>query len=321
MTINRNIHVAVATLLLACTTLQSARAEEKELEPNILLFGFPGSDRVEQYPVDPLLLHVVLKNDAFERVSQNNDENRELLDRFRNQKGYDELSDTLKSEFLERHEIEPLPSFRLGSDSQPISTLVKFRVIDDKGEEHSVEARSLAANKKLGQQVELSNDQPTTLFYVIEPEQFRALEKGDYVVKASLDTSKNMGMWQGHIESTELSLKLGGNLDQGSEQQARLRLYATGSYYLKDEQFEKALTNSETLISSYPEYVGGWMQKGDALDGLEKKEQALETFRKARSLYYANQEKQDYLIKEPPDYIDRRLFELGSVLNEASGSK
>ena len=130
-----------------------------------------------------------------------------------------------------------------------------------------------------------------------------------------------MGMWQGHIESTELSLKLGGNLDQGSEQQARLRLYATGSYYLKDEQFEKALTNSETLISSYPEYVGGWMQKGDALDGLEKKEQALETFRKARSLYYTNQGKQNYLIEEPPDYIDRRLFELGSVLNEASGSK
>ena len=130
-----------------------------------------------------------------------------------------------------------------------------------------------------------------------------------------------MGMWQGHIESTELSLKLGGNLDQGSEQQARLRLYATGSYYLKDEQFEKALTNSETLISSYPEYVGGWMQKGDALDGLEEKEQAVEAFKRARSLYYTNQEKQDYLIEEPPDYIDRRLFELGSVLNEASGSK
>jgi len=289
--------------------LRSLGEEPGSIAPQLRLVGFPFANPVERPADQPLLLQLSIRNVTVEEVRERNTRHDELLEVYKADDAYAELSTEQKLAFMRKNRQEPLPTLTLGGKGSPLHTLPRLELRSGKGAPREVAWRSLVANEEVPPVVTLESDDPLFLFYVLEPDVLRELAQGKSSLVAVVDTSDKSNMWQGKIESQPLDVVLLG-AGQGDD---RLQRFATGMYLLKDAQYEQALSNAEALTKDYPEYVNAWAQKGDALAGLQRPEEAIEAFSEARRIYNAEVRRNPPLILEPPAYVLRRLEELRAL--------
>ena len=290
---------------ILATPLVWAQESEETVSPTLTLHGFPGVEDVDRAVDGPLLVQLLINNSAVEALRQRNALREDMLEQFQSDAGYTDLSAVQKLEFMRANKQEVLPGITLGSNRSPVQGLAQLELRSAKGEPRQMAWRSLAANAEQGDVALLESDEPLSLYYVLEPKELAGLGKGKHTLVAVLDTSKQEGMWQGRVESGQLNLELHASGKKALDDRAQR--YVTGRYYLLDEQYDKALQNAEGLTQDYPEFVKGWGQKGDALAGLGRKEEAREAYTQGVAVYRVRQAPQ---IPEPPTYLLQRIDEL-----------
>ena len=300
----------VAVLLLA-----TAAAAQPEVDlapppwpdpaPTVVVATFSGEPEMVLAPGDPLILYVTIANDWAAAVRRINARRHGLLERFEQSEEYATLTEKEKQETTEAYRQLPVPEFPLGSETVPLSELIDFRVVDGDGSALDLELRSLAINDQVPARVPLAGEEPVLLRYAAVPGSLEGLPS-KLEVQAFLDTREIPEMWPGSVESAPVTIRLA---DEAGDLAVRMRRYMTGTYYLDDRQFDRALGLAEELVQQDPAFIGGWLILGDALAGLERHEDALGAFRTAMDLYY-QEEPPEGVPREHPEYTARRIREM-----------
>ena len=93
------------------------------------------------------------------------------------------------------------------------------------------------------------------------------------------------------------------------------RLNMLGTYYLTDRQFKKAEEYADRMIERDAEFMGGWINKAEALAGQGREAEAIESLEKALDIFYVWVERAQPEFVEVPTYILRRISELHEGMN------
>jgi cytochrome c-type biogenesis protein CcmH/NrfG len=147
------------------------------------------------------------------------------------------------------------------------------------------------------------------LVFGVDAAALGALRAGVYVLRAVVDTTGERGMWNGRAASRPITLRLGAAPAREAAAAQRARLRQSAAFYLADAQFAEAESRARRVIVADASDIEAWVLLGDALDGSSRPQDALAAFRSALKL--ANAAPGD---REPPAYIEQRIFEIQASL-------
>lgn len=146
--------------------------------------------------------------------------------------------------------------------------------------EITTEVASDLAHLEAGRQVH-------TITEAVSPDVTSHLTPGIYRVHAVLETPVWLIWgWRGRIVSGPVIVTIADPTTAGNQRAAleAERLTLTSDYYLRFEQFEDAERVARELVQSAPTQANGEMLLGDALAGLNRREDALAAYRRALTL-------------------------------------
>ena len=179
-------------------------------------------------------------------------------------------------------EEEKVSTITLGDKKTPWTNLANFALLDNQGKKAGVKfsAQSAAENA-----VTLGTDNFAQNYFFLAGEETAKLRPGDYTIKVSLKDVAGNDLGLKIIEKKELTGK-----------ESIPHLFKFGCYYLLTEQFEKAEEYANKILAIDPHFLWGLNLLGDAQTGLEKYEEAYQTFNRAID---------EYFIQNPPDGTGR----------------
>ena len=218
----------------------------------------------------------------------------------------------MQNERVDKKDAQSLPVVYLGSGTVPISQLFNVSIAPKKDAQHATKAEVLAVSKNLPSTLALDGSRNLTIYYGVGKEGLSSLSPGSYVVRASLDTRSQTGMWQGQI-SEEFDLELvDGDAGSSPEEQAML-VYGYGKFYLLDHQFDKVEPYAMRLEKQDANSVGAAELRGDAALAGGRYQQAADFFQEA--LRRANMVQK--AGGEPPIYLVKRWQQAKALLGKS----
>lgn len=295
--------VRTSILVLGLAAFSFSNNAYAASEPSISLFTYNGERSFEQNINDPLLLYVSIQNTAAQDTLTENERNEEILTQYMQTEAYQQLTAEEQAQLLKRYAITEIPTFKLGSGTRSIESLIQFMIHDQKGDKILIDVEPLAANNHDRRAIELID--ATSLYYhfAIRPEQMIELDVGDYAIIAALDTSQETDMWNGAVYSKMITI----TLDNTDTELTARRMAMTGAYYLQDHQYDRAETHAREFIRLYPDSIDAWGQLGEALYGLGQSDNALAAFNTAMNHFH---EKYGDYPPEMPEAIESRIREI-----------
>ena len=274
-------------------------------------------DDVKHVNTDPLLVLVTLSNREATGVASRNRINKRQFEAYKKTEDYKGLS--AKEKWKVKKEYLPIEAkeYTLGSKERRVSALVKFLVTDSKGNVVKVTLRLLGADPVEKSAVTLKAASFVGINFGIDSKELTKLSAGVYTIKATIDTTKEKGMWKGMAQSESWSFELAAPKKGGYSPE---RLAREGVFYRLDGQFEKLAKVATRLIDDEPKSVVGWVHRGDANAGLGSHSDALGSFIFAERYYYEEVEREKPPLIESPVYIINRIRDmqekLGMVVKE-----
>ena len=278
--------------------------------PDLALAAADGARRVDHAAGDPLLLFVSLSNGVARAAASQNRAYAEILGELQASPRFQALPPADRQRLLDRHRAVEVPVFVLGSADRPVSALVRLVVADPQGRELPVQARALA-DANVPALVRLDEEEMILLAFGIDAGQIARLAAGTYAVRARLDTRRETAMWLGDVSSLPIEMTIQAPPADAPPDRRLRRLDAAGSYYLASRQFDRVEQTARQMIEIDRSAVSSWVLLGDGLDGLTRRQGALEAFQQALRLYA---ERPPAGVPEPPDYIERRIREIQAAL-------
>ena len=267
---HRIISIAILIILLTFSRSYASSA------PGIGLYMFSGETHITHSASDPLLLYVIIDNSMAMFIERQNRRSEDILQKYKETDHYADLSKIDQAEVTKQYQAKKLPNITLGSSKVSLESLIGFVAKDQQGNILDIKVRALQSNDHQPRAISLLQERSLLYRFVIESDQFEKFQSDIFYLVANVDTGTNVDMWQGQVDSSAATVKLG--QPETAWEGSTRRLLLIGTYLLSDNKFSQAELHAMEWLQKHPNSVDGWAQLAEAYYGQGLFDEALEAF-------------------------------------------
>jgi tetratricopeptide (TPR) repeat protein len=275
----------IALVWLAAAAATAAMPDDRQTPtagspdtPLLVSLSDPASE-LQEHPVAlPLLLQVAISNPRAANTRSRNDSVQRARERLEKGGELEKMTAAEREAFDRMSGAAPVPAAIVGSQTDPVWSLITFEFVHESGEKFAPTVRPLATTTDLPRTVTLDRSGGPFMAFGIDPSALNTARPGKYDVRATLNTTGRRGMWLGQATSETIAVRLVAAASDPSSRAQDTRDYQEGRFYLLDKQFDRAESIAKRLLTRTPASVAAFELLGDAYDGLGRYGEAVQAF-------------------------------------------
>jgi hypothetical protein len=271
----RNSCLLILALIFSVSTVE---ASQNQLKPSLSLTSFNGDVETIQSVQDPLLLQVMISNDAAVAIDRDNQSQRRLLEQARDPELENPLSEQELADWEAVMTAQELPLITLGSTAMGITDLLNFQIRDEAGRNINITPVLLRSFALPNTAMTFGLDEVFYTLFAIDSVDLELLKPGAYQIAVGLDTRAHSSMWQGFAFSNVLKVELHTAHPDTEWEDSSDKAHVFAHYLLANEEFELGLMHTQTWTRQYPESSLAWSYYGDALAHLGENQKAVDAY-------------------------------------------